>query len=129
LQKIFDFEQVKGEKLPKSWARFCSLIRALPGQPLPKNEIIDIFYNGLTIESRTYLDSCAGCVFRKRTSTKAEELMAKISKNYDDWNISEATPTPTSVPTPKKRGMIELNDEVMRAAKKSLKEKGINLKM
>jgi hypothetical protein len=31
LQKIFDFEQVKGEKLPKSWARFCSFIRALPG--------------------------------------------------------------------------------------------------
>jgi hypothetical protein len=29
------------------------------------------------------------------------------------------------MPTPKKRGMIELNDEVMREAKKSLKEKGI----
>jgi hypothetical protein len=37
LQKIFDFEEVKGEKLPESWARFCSLIRALPGEPLPKN--------------------------------------------------------------------------------------------
>jgi hypothetical protein len=32
---------------------------------------------------------------------------------------------PTPAPTPKKRGMIELNDEVMREAKKSLKEKGI----
>jgi hypothetical protein len=30
LQKIFDFAQVKGEKLSESWARFCSLIRALP---------------------------------------------------------------------------------------------------
>jgi hypothetical protein len=40
-----------------------------------------------------------------------------------------STPTPTPTPatelTPKKRGMIELNDEVMREAKKSLKEKGI----
>jgi hypothetical protein len=36
LQNIFDFEQVKGEKLSESWARFCSLIRALPGEPLPK---------------------------------------------------------------------------------------------
>jgi hypothetical protein len=36
LQKIFDFEQVKGEKLPESWARFCSLIRARPGQTLAK---------------------------------------------------------------------------------------------
>jgi hypothetical protein len=27
----------------------------------------------------TYLDSCAGCVFRERTPAKVEELMAKIS--------------------------------------------------
>jgi hypothetical protein len=73
---------------------------------LPKNELLDIFYNGLTNESKTYLDSCAGCVFRKRTPTKAEELMAKISRNYDDWTMAEPTPAPT----PKKRGMIELND-------------------
>jgi hypothetical protein len=35
LQKIFDFEQVKEEKLPESWARFCSLIRTLPREPIP----------------------------------------------------------------------------------------------
>jgi hypothetical protein len=121
LQKIFDFEQVKGEKLPRSWARFCSLISALSGEPLPKNELLDIFYNGLTDESKTYLDSCVGCVFRKRTPAEAEELMAKISRNYDDWIMAE----PTLAPTPKKRGMIESNDEVMREAKKSLKEKGM----
>jgi hypothetical protein len=34
--------------------------------------------------------------------------------------MAESAPAPT----PKKRGMIELNDEVMREAKKSLKEKG-----
>jgi hypothetical protein len=38
VQKIFDFEQGKGEILPESWTRFCSLIRALPKEPLPKNE-------------------------------------------------------------------------------------------
>jgi hypothetical protein len=36
--------------------------------------------------------------------------MAKISRNYDDWTMSEPTPAPT----PKKRRMIELNGEVMR---------------
>jgi hypothetical protein len=98
----------------------------LPKDPLPKNELLDIFYNGLTDESKTYLDSCAGCVFRKRTPAEAEELMAKISRNHDDWTLVEPTPAPTPAPstepTPKKRGMIELNDEVMREAKKSLKE-------
>jgi hypothetical protein len=89
LQKIFDFEQVKEEKLPESWGRICSLIRALPGEPLHKNELLDIFYNGLTDESKTYLDNCASCVFRKRTPAEAKELMAKISRNYDDWTMAE----------------------------------------
>jgi hypothetical protein len=70
LQKIFDVEQVKGEKLPESWGRFCSLIRVLPGEPLPKNKLLDIFFNGLSIESKTYLDSCIGGVFRKRLQLK-----------------------------------------------------------
>jgi hypothetical protein len=43
--------------------------------------------------------------------------MANISWNYDDWNIFGPIPTPT----PKKRGVIELNDEVMRESNKSLR--------
>jgi hypothetical protein len=48
---------------------------------LPRNELLDIFYIGPTVESKTYLHSCAGCVFRKKTPAEAEELMAKISRN------------------------------------------------
>ncbi|KAK1653043.1 hypothetical protein QYE76_070848 [Lolium multiflorum] len=57
----------------------------------------------------------------KRTPDDAEELLAKISRNHDDWTTPEPTPTPIL----KKRGLIKLNDEDMREAKKSLKEKGI----
>ncbi|KAK1608596.1 hypothetical protein QYE76_032269 [Lolium multiflorum] len=57
----------------------------------------------------------------KRTPDDAEELLAKIGRNHDDWSTTEPTPTPIV----KKRGMIKLNDEDMREAKKSLKEKGI----
>ncbi|KAK1665970.1 hypothetical protein QYE76_054129 [Lolium multiflorum] len=57
----------------------------------------------------------------KRTPDDAEELLAKIGRNHDDWSTIEPTPTPIV----KKRGMIKLNDEDMREAKKSLKEKGI----
>ncbi|KAK1647778.1 hypothetical protein QYE76_065583 [Lolium multiflorum] len=121
LQRIYRFDQGDEEKLPAAWARFCSLIRARPGHDLEKNDLLDIFYSGLTIESRAYLDSCAGCVFRKRTPDEAEDLLARISRNHDDWNTPEPTPTPIL----KKRGLIELNDDDMREAKKSLKEKGI----
>ncbi|KAK1604153.1 hypothetical protein QYE76_027826 [Lolium multiflorum] len=121
LQRIYNFNQEDGEKLPEAWARFCSLIRARPDHDLEKHDLLDIFYSGLTIESRAYLDSCAGCVFRKRTPDDAEELLAKIGRNHDDWTTPEPTPTPIL----KKRGLIKLNDEDMREAKKSLKEKGI----
>ncbi|KAK1604235.1 hypothetical protein QYE76_027908 [Lolium multiflorum] len=121
LQRIYNFDQGDGEKLPEAWARFCSLIRARPDHDLEKHDLLDIFYSGLTIESRAYLDSCAGCVFRKRTPDDAEELLAKIGRNHDDWTTPEPTPTPIL----KKRGLIKLNDEDMREAKKSLKEKGI----
>ncbi|KAK1651421.1 hypothetical protein QYE76_069226 [Lolium multiflorum] len=121
LQRIYNFDQGDEEKLPEAWARFCSLIRARPEHDLEKHDLLDIFYSGLTIESRAYLDSCAGCVFRKRTPDDAEELLAKISRNHDDWTTPEPTPTPIL----KKRGLIKLNDEDMREAKKSLKEKGI----
>ncbi|KAK1670016.1 hypothetical protein QYE76_058175 [Lolium multiflorum] len=121
IERIYNFDQEDGEKLPEAWARFCSLIRAQPDHDLEKHDLLDIFYSGLTIESRAYLDSCAGCVFRKRTPDDAEELLAKIGRNHDDWSTPEPTPTPIV----KKRGMIKLNDEDMREAKKSLKEKGI----
>ncbi|KAK1667576.1 hypothetical protein QYE76_055735 [Lolium multiflorum] len=57
----------------------------------------------------------------EKNSDDAEELLAKIGQNHDDWSTPEPTPTPIV----KKRGMIKLNDEDMREAKKSLKEKGI----
>ena len=101
LQRIFNFRQLEDEHLTKAWGRFGSLLRAQPGHDIPKNELLDIFYNGLIDESRTYLDICAGCVFRKRTVAEAEELMAKIAKNYDEWS----GPEPSSLPTPKKRGV------------------------
>ena len=44
----------------------------MPNHPLKKNEIIDIFYNGLTDDSKDHLDSCAGCVFRERTVDQAD---------------------------------------------------------
>ncbi|KAK1645524.1 hypothetical protein QYE76_063329 [Lolium multiflorum] len=69
----------------------------------------------------TEKESAVEHMIEKRTPDDAEELLAKICRNHDDWSTPEPTPTPIL----KKRGMIKLNDEDMREAKKSLKEKGI----
>ena len=136
LQEIFNFVQTKEESLPQAWGRLCQLLNALPDHPLKKNEILYIFYNGITDASWDLLDSCAGCVFRERTVNEAELLLNNMLTNENSWNLPEPipkaihepiepTPEPIPKPTPKKRGVLFLSPEDMQEAKKSMKEKGI----
>ena len=97
----------------------------MPNHPLKKNEILDIFYNGLTDTSRDHLDSCAGCVFRERTIDQSELLLNNMLSNDNDWTLPEPTPKPTT----KKRGILFLSLEDMQEAKKSMKEKVLKLRM
>ena len=101
------------------------LLNALPDHPLKKNEILDIFYNGLNDASRGHLDSCVGCVFRERTVDQAELLLNNMLTNENNWTLPEPTPKTT----PKKRGILFLSPEDMQEAKKSMKEKALKLKM
>ena len=119
LQEIFNFAQIEEESLPQAWGRLLQLLNALSDHPLKKkNEILDIFYNGLTDTSRDFLDSC---VSRERTIEQAKELLNNILKNYDDWTLPEPPPKPS----PKKRYILFLSPEGMQEAKKCMKEKGI----
>ncbi|KAI5013027.1 hypothetical protein ZWY2020_027981 [Hordeum vulgare] len=121
LQDIYNFVQVQEESLPQAWGRLVQLLNALPDHPLEKNEILDIFYNGLTDASRDHLDSCAGSVFRERTVEQAKILLNNILWNDNAWT----SPEPPPKPTPKKRGILFLSPEDMQEAKKSMREKGI----
>ena len=136
LHEIFNFVQIKEESLPQAWGRLLRLLNALPDHSLKKNEILDIFYNGLTDASKDYLDSCAGCIFRERIVDKAEILLNNMLTNENNWTLPEPvpevipepiepTPEPIPKPTPKKRGVLFLSPEDMQEAKKAMKEKGI----
>ena len=70
--------RIEEESLPQAWGRPPRLLNALRDHPLKKNKILDIIYNGLTDASRDHLDSCAGCVFRERTTDEAEILLSNI---------------------------------------------------
>ena len=73
--QMSDFAQDKSESLPQAWGRFCALKRRCPAHGFKENDLLDIFYNGLTEKSRSYLDSVAGNVFRKRTIEDAKRLL------------------------------------------------------
>ena len=121
LREIYNFVQIEEESLPQAWGRLLQLLNALHDHPLKKNEILDIFYNGLTNASRGQLDSCAGCVFMERTVEQAELLLNNILSNDNDWTLPEPTPKPTL----KKRGILFLSPKDMQEANKSMKEKCI----
>ena len=120
LWEIYNFGQIKKEGLPDCWGWLLKLLKALPGHPLKKNEILDIFYNGLTDASRDYLDSCAGSVFTERTPDEAEILLNNMLTNENNWTLPEPIPKPTS----KKRGVLFLSPEDMQEAKKIHERKG-----
>ena len=111
--------------------RLLKLLNALPDHPLKKNEILDIFYNGLTDASKDYLDSCVGSLFRERTPDEAEILLNNMLTNENNWAAPEPAPEPIiepiPKPTPKKRGVLFLSPEDMQEAKKSMKEKDIKV--
>ncbi|KAI4995918.1 hypothetical protein ZWY2020_040420 [Hordeum vulgare] len=121
LQEIYNFAQAEERSLPQAWGRLIQLQNALPDHPLEKNEILDIFYNGLSDASKDHLDSCDDSVFRERTLEQAEILLNNILCNENALTIPEPPPKPT----PKKRGILFLIPEDMREAKKSMREKGI----
>ena len=90
--------QIEEESLPQAWGRLLQLLNALPEHPLKKNEILDIFYNGLTDASRDYLDSCAGSLFRERTPDEAEILLNNMLTNENNWALPEPAPEPITEP-------------------------------
>ncbi|KAI4971977.1 hypothetical protein ZWY2020_002902 [Hordeum vulgare] len=124
LREIYNFAQAEEESLPQAWARLIQLLNALPHHPLEKNEILDIFYNGLIDASKDHLDSCAGCVFRERTVGQDEILLNNILCNENAWTLPEPPPKPT----PKKRDILFLSPEDTQEAKKSMRDKGIKSK-
>ena len=71
---IHNFTQIEEETL-KLGGAFCILVSNVPNHPLKEKELLDIFYDGLTSEFRTYLDSCAGNVLRGKALKEAMELL------------------------------------------------------
>jgi hypothetical protein len=86
---ISNFSQKEGEDLPQAWGRYHDMTRNCPAHGFKANELLDIFYNGMTKGTRCYLDSIAGNVSRERTIEEATELLDTIARNYEDWKMEE----------------------------------------
>jgi hypothetical protein len=71
----------------EAFEHFNEYTRAVPHHKFPKEDLVQKFYQGLTMASRTIIDASAGGPIIELTLTEAFTLFKKIADN-DTWASS-----------------------------------------
>jgi hypothetical protein len=82
--KIATFSQYPTETISEAFERFNENNRVVPHHKFPKEDLVQKFYRGLTMASRTIIDASAGGSIMKLTPTEAFTLFKKVTDN-DTW--------------------------------------------
>jgi hypothetical protein len=85
--KIATFAQYPTETISETFERFNEYTRAVPHHKFPKEDLVQKFYQGLTMASRTIIDASAGGSIIELTLTQAFTLFNKVTAN-DMWASS-----------------------------------------
>jgi hypothetical protein len=85
--KIATFAQYPMETISEAFERFNKYTQAVPHHMFPKEDLIQKFYKGLTMASRTIIDASAGRYIIELTPTQAFTLFKKVADN-DTWASS-----------------------------------------
>ncbi|KAJ9547297.1 hypothetical protein OSB04_019840 [Centaurea solstitialis] len=86
--EIRNFKQGK-DSLVKAWGRYKSLFLVFPNHGIDDREMIDVFYAGLTNDSRLRLDSSCEGIFPYKTVKQARKLLDDMEAHYLDWSTDE----------------------------------------
>jgi hypothetical protein len=82
--KIDTFVQYSTETMSEAFKRFNEYTRVVPHHKFLKEDLIQKFYQGLTMALRTVIDASAGGSIIERTPTEAFTLFKKVADN-DTW--------------------------------------------
>jgi hypothetical protein len=85
--KIATFAQYPTETILEVFERFNEYTRAVPHHKFPKENLVQMFYQGLTMASRMIIDASAGGSIIELTPTQAFTLFKKVTDN-DTWASS-----------------------------------------
>jgi hypothetical protein len=85
--KIDTFSQYLTETISEAFERFNEYTRTVPHHKFPKEDLVQKFYQGLTMASRTIIDASAGGSIIEFTPTEAFTLFKKVADN-DTWASS-----------------------------------------
>jgi hypothetical protein len=85
--KIDTFAPYPTETISEAFERFNEYTRAVSHHKFPKEDLVQKFYQGLTMASRTIIDTSVGGSIIELTPTEAFTLFKKVSDN-DTWASS-----------------------------------------
>jgi hypothetical protein len=106
--KISTFVQYPTETISEAFEHFNKYTRAVPHHKFPKEDLVQKFYKGLTMESRTIIDALAGGPIIELTPTEAFTLFKKVADN-DTW-ASSGRLHPVQ-PTGNVKGVLQVEKE------------------
>jgi hypothetical protein len=86
--KIATFAQYPMETISEAFECFNEFTRAVPQHKFPKEELVQKFYQRLTMVSRMIIDASVGGSIIELTPTQASTLIKKVTDN-DTWASSE----------------------------------------
>src|SRR3954465_6082859 len=84
---IYNFWSRDGESIAQAWGRLKSLILKCPNHELPKEIILTNFYARLSHQDKEMLDDSSSGVFQMRSIEDRWDLIERIQKNTEDWEI------------------------------------------
>jgi hypothetical protein len=106
--KIATFTQYPTETISEAFERSNEYTREVPHHKFPKEDLVQKFYQGLTMASRTIIDALAGGSIIELTPTEAFTLFKKVADN-DMW-ASSGCLLPVQ-PTGNVKGVLQVEKE------------------
>jgi len=94
---IISFSQLEGEQFHETWERLKDLLRKCPHQAIPKWQLVQCFYDGLTEPHRQMVDASCGGTFMMKSENEAWILFDNLSEN----SMQHASSTSRRTPAPK----------------------------
>ncbi|GAV72245.1 hypothetical protein CFOL_v3_15733, partial [Cephalotus follicularis] len=91
----------------ESWERLKDLIRKCPHHAVPKWQLVQCFYDGLTAQNRQMVDASCGGTFMHKNEDEAWQLFESLSEN--SLHHSSSRVESSAMDTQKKGGIYEVS--------------------
>ncbi|XP_059463451.1 uncharacterized protein LOC132192202 [Corylus avellana] len=79
---IMGFSQYEGEQFYETWKRLKDLLKICPHHDIPKCQLVQYFYDGLTEPHQQMVDASCGGTIMMKTENEAWTLFETLSENY-----------------------------------------------